>query len=86
MIIPDSSVLIMLFEAALGVFFLLCWFGSQFVVLARALLRRASHAKRTYGPLLFVIGHTPHQHACSGAGVSLLAGPDKLDSRSCSSA
>ncbi len=38
-------------------------------VLVRALLRRVSHAKRTCGPLLFVIGHTPHQRAYRGATV-----------------
>jgi hypothetical protein len=40
-------------------------------VLARELMRRVSHAKRACSPLLFVIGHTPQQHACSGARVSL---------------
>jgi hypothetical protein len=51
-----------------------CWVRSEFAVLARALLRRVSHAKRTCGPLLFVIGHTPHQRACFRAGVSLGGG------------
>jgi hypothetical protein len=39
-----------------------------FPVLVRALLRRVSHAKRTCGPLLFVIEHTPQQPACTGLG------------------
>jgi hypothetical protein len=45
-----------------------CWVHNEFVVLARALLRRVSRAKRACGPLLFVIGHTPQQRACSRLG------------------
>ena len=50
---------------------MLSWLHTEFVVLVRALLQRVSHAKRTCGPLLFVIGHTLQQHACSALGVSL---------------
>jgi hypothetical protein len=42
--------------------------NTEFVGLRRALLQRVSHAKRTCGPLLFVIGHTLHQPACTGLG------------------
>jgi hypothetical protein len=67
------------FEVVWAVFFRALLSHTEFVVLARALLRRVSYAKRTCGPLLFVIRHTPHQHACSRAGVLLRGGRSQLD-------
>ncbi len=65
---------------------MLCWLHIEFVVLARALMRRVSYAKRTCGPLLFVIGHTPQQHACTGLGFrSVVVTVNRISRCSCAS-